>query len=171
MRGFTHQSNSRFASATCHHARMPPRFRLAELEDLPPLLDMIRDFHRGEGIASPAEAVEAAVRVLLGRSTGRIWMIADENGATAGYMVLTFGFSIEFEGRDAFVDELYLKPEYRGRGWGTAAVEFAAAAASELGIKALHLEADRGKDRVVHLYRSLGFREHDRFLMTRWLTR
>ena len=169
MFAFPHQF-----TAPCHHASMPPQFRLAAEEDSPRLLALIREFHREEGIAPPAGAVEAAVRQLIGRAPGRIWLIGGGDGGEtepAGYFVLTFGFSIEFEGRDAFLDELFLRPEFRGRGWGTAAVEFAASAARELGVRALHLEAARGNERAIGLYRRLGFREHDRFLMTKWLAR
>ena len=156
--------------AAWHYARMPPTMLLARSEDIPRLLGMMRDFHRGEHIDTPAAAGEASVRHLVeSGASGRIWVILDESGSAAGYMVLTFGFSIEFEGRDAFVDELYLRPEFRGRGWGTAAVEFAAAAAHQLGVRALHLEATRGNDSAIAVYRRLGFREHDRFLMTKWL--
>src|SRR5690606_24920532 len=48
---------------------------------------------------------------------GRIWII-QSNSEVAGYAVLTFGFSFERNGRDAFIDELYLKPAHRNKGIG-----------------------------------------------------
>lgn len=138
---------------------------------MPRLLAMVHQFHLEEGITTPGPAVEAAVRQLLGRAAGRVWLMLDESGGIGGYAVLTFGFSLEFEGRDAFLDELYVEPAFRGRGWGTAAIEFLARAADELGIRAVHLEASRSNARAAELYRRLGFREHDRFLMTKWLDR
>jgi hypothetical protein len=35
-----------------------------------------------------------------------------------GCVVLTLGYSLELLGRDAFIDEFYLREVYRGRGWG-----------------------------------------------------
>jgi hypothetical protein len=45
---------------------------------------------------------------------GHAWLIL--HGDTAvGYMVLCFGHSLEWLGRDAFVDEFYLREEYQAR--------------------------------------------------------
>ena len=52
---------------------------------------------------------------------GRIWMVC-EAGKAVGYIVLTIGFSFEFQGHDAFIDELYVDEGYRRRGYGRAAV-------------------------------------------------
>ena len=41
-----------------------------------------------------------------------------------GYLVLTLGYSLEYGGRDAFIDEVYIRSSYRGRGIGTAALTF-----------------------------------------------
>lgn len=37
------------------------------------------------------------------------------------------------------------------------------------GIRALHLEVDRGNTRAQELYRRVGYRDHDRYLLTKWL--
>ena len=39
---------------------------------------------------------------------GRLFAI-DDDGSVVGYLVLTFGFSLEFGGRNAVVDELFEK--------------------------------------------------------------
>ena len=59
-----------------------------------------------------------------------------------GYLVLTIGYSLERGGRDAFIDELYVRAERRGRGLGALAVATAEAAARRLGVRAVHLEVD-----------------------------
>ncbi len=38
------------------------------------------------------------------------------DGTAAGYAALTFGFSLEVGGRDAFIDELFLIEAARGKG-------------------------------------------------------
>jgi ribosomal protein S18 acetylase RimI-like enzyme len=40
-----------------------------------------------------------------------------------------------------------------------------------MGVNAVHLEVDHGNDSALELYRRVGYREHDRFLMTKWLNR
>jgi hypothetical protein len=34
----------------------------------------------------------------------------------AGYVILTLGFSVEYRGREAFVDELYVEEKFRRQG-------------------------------------------------------
>ena len=99
---------------------------------------------------------------------GRVWLlIVDEK--PVGYIVLTLGFSFEFFGTDAFVDELYVLPDYRRRGFGLRAVQYLEAEANKLGVNAVHLEVDEGNDSAFELYRRMGFEDHNRFLMTKWL--
>ncbi len=58
---------------------------------------------------------EAAARVNVQKfindeHLGRLWLLKLEDEAI-GYLALTFGFSFEYGGRDAFIDELYLEVE------------------------------------------------------------
>jgi ribosomal protein S18 acetylase RimI-like enzyme len=101
---------------------------------------------------------------------GGVWMLCEENKAV-GYIVLTVGFSFEFHGHDAFIDELYVDAAYRRRGYGRKAVTFIEEKAREKGVNAIHLEVDRGNDAAFELYRRAGYVDHDRFLMTKWLER
>lgn len=102
-------------------------------------------------------------------SLGKAWVIC-EGERPIGYVVLTFGFSFEYGGRDAFVDGLYVDEKYRGRGIGRRAMEFVEAQAREIGVRAVHLEATHGNEPALELYRRLGYFAHERFLMTKWLT-
>lgn len=86
-----------------------------------------------------------------------------------GYMVLGFGFSIEFHGCDCLIDEFYVRPEHRSKGIGQAAVKFTLELCRNLGIKAVHLEADHFNARGHEFYKRLGFKDHERHLMTLWL--
>jgi ribosomal protein S18 acetylase RimI-like enzyme len=97
---------------------------------------------------------------------GKAWVFTD--GATpAGYIVLTLGFSFEYHGEDAFIDELYVEPQYRRQGIGRRAVLFVEERARELGVHALHLEVDTGNDPALELYRRAGYEDHKRRLMTK----
>jgi len=99
---------------------------------------------------------------------GQAWIFFD--GATAaGYIVLTFGYSFEYHGRDAFIDELYIEPQYRRQGIGRRAMQFIEERARECGVNAVHLEVDEGNDAAEELYRRAGYAGQSRFLMTKWL--
>ena len=84
-------------------------------------------------------------------------------------MILTIGYSIEYRGHDAFVDELYLRESYRGRGWGRAALAFVEQACRELEVRALHLEVERKNTAAQALYRKFGFENQDRYLLNKWI--
>jgi ribosomal protein S18 acetylase RimI-like enzyme len=115
--------------------------------------------------AAARECFEALVR---DPSLGRAWLVC-EGGEVAGYAVLTLGFSLEYRGLDAFVDDLYLRPAWRGRGLGGAALESVEATARSLGVRALHLEVERSNAAGQALYRRRGFRDNDRRLLTKLL--
>jgi ribosomal protein S18 acetylase RimI-like enzyme len=102
-------------------------------------------------------------------SLGKAWVICEGEQAI-GYVVLTFGFSFEYGGRDAFLDELYVDAKYRGRGIGRQTMEFVEAEAREMGVNAVHLEATHGNEAAIELYRRVGYFEHERFWMTKRLT-
>ena len=146
-------------------------FRAPTDTDIPHLLSLIRALNAEDGSTTfHPERAEAALRELISDQVfGEAWLI-EANGAPAGYVVVTIGFSLEFHGRDAFVDELYIVPHLRGAGIGHRAVEHAAERCRARGIGALHLEVDPENERALSLYRRCGFRERGYKLMTRRLS-
>ncbi len=122
-----------------------------------------------EVIPFDESAARSAFRQFLALpSFGRIWLLYD-GSVLVGYIILTIGFSFEFQGHDAFVDELYIVPTHRRRGYGREAMAFVEQMAREMGVNAVHLEVDHGNNPALELYRRAGYVDHDRFLMTKWL--
>jgi ribosomal protein S18 acetylase RimI-like enzyme len=148
---------------------MQSTFRIASPDDLDRLLELMREYYAFDHLAFDEPRARAAAARLLGDgSLGRAWII-ERGGAAVGYMVLMFGFSLEFHGRDAFLDELYVREAHRGEGVGGAAIAHLEAACREHGVAALHLEVERANNRAQAVYRKLGFRDHDRYLLTKRL--
>ncbi|HEX8147312.1 MAG TPA: GNAT family N-acetyltransferase [Pyrinomonadaceae bacterium] len=149
---------------------MEPSFRVAEPSDADALVEMMRDFNAHERIAFDEPEVRAALAQLFANDSHGLACLILLNGEVAGYSVIAFGFSVEFRGRDAFVDELFVKDEFRGRGLGTAAIRFAEGLCRERGVRALHLEVERENTAAQSVYRRAGFVDHDRYLLTKWLS-
>lgn len=144
---------------------MSIRLRVAQPRDQSVVLDLVGRYHEFEGIESNTKAMEAALRPLLDQSDhGRVWLIHKQD-AVIGYIALCFGYSIEFHGRDAFLDEMFIIPEHRGVGAGAAALAEVRDAARRLGIKALHLEVARDNERAQRLYHSAGFKARERYFL------
>lgn len=151
----------------------PLVIREAALQDETVLLPMMRILAEQEPgkIKFDERAASATFRKLLSLPIfGRVWLLCKDHKAI-GYIILTVGFSFEFHGHDAFVDELYVDAAYRRRGFGRQAMEFLEKRALEMGVNAVHLELDHGNDPAFELYRRAGYEDHDRFLMTKWLNR
>jgi GNAT superfamily N-acetyltransferase len=129
----------------------------------------MREYYAESGYPFDAQRHAEAIRGLIDdASRGRLWWIED-GGETAGYVALTFGWSLEYQGRDAFVDDLYLRKAFRARGLGTRAIERVEAEARALGVRALHLEVERENAAGRSLYARRGFRGNDRLLLSKRL--
>ena len=146
-----------------------PLFRVVDSSDAELLLDFMRDYYAFDGHGYDREKARAALIPLLENANfGRAWIILDDD-SPVGYAVLCFGYSLEWLGRDAFVDEIYLVEAYRGRGWGRKTMGFLEDSARELGICALHLGVVKGNRRAQQLYESVGFITHDSTFLSKWI--
>jgi GNAT superfamily N-acetyltransferase len=88
-----------------------------------------------------------------------------------GYIILTLGYSLEYLGRDAFIDEFYLRESHRGRGWGSCALSFVEGEARRLDVRSIHLEVVRQNTPAKEVYRKSGYLDHDHYLMSKWIER
>jgi len=146
-----------------------PSFRAARPADAPVLLEMMEDFYRHEGIPFHRQQCRQALqRLLLNRALGRIWLLQIQK-SSVGYAALCLGYSLEFRGHTAFLDELYVRPEWRGYGFGRAFLPFLIDTSRRAGLSALHLEVDFLNTKAHDLYRRAGFQTHQRYLLTRLL--
>jgi ribosomal protein S18 acetylase RimI-like enzyme len=152
---------------------MSAAFRSASLADVPAILAHQRAYYAAEGYAFDEAVARAAIEGLLADpERGRLWVLAEggRDSPIVGYLAVTFGWSLEWGGRDAFVDELYLAPSHRGSGIGRTAIALAEDACRAAGVRALHLEVERENARGRALYARAGFADTDRLLLTRRLT-
>jgi GNAT superfamily N-acetyltransferase len=142
---------------------------LATPGDVELVLEMMREFYVGERLSYREEIARRGLAELWSiPELGRIYVIQAAEGP-AGYAILTFGFSLEFHGRDALVDELYVREAYRGSGLGSFCLAFLEQVCRDEGIHAIHLEADFANARAKRLYHRVGYKDHDRHLLTKWL--
>ena len=151
--------------------RVNPTFRLAAETDAELLLGMMRDYYAYDGhVYDEPRARTALLDFLREPSFGRAWLVCDQD-TPIGYIVLTFGYSLEYLGRDAFIDEFYLRPSHRGRGWGRATLDFIEQAARQAEVRAIHLEVVRANTTAKEVYRRSGYLDHEHRLMSKWIER
>jgi diamine N-acetyltransferase len=148
---------------------MEINFRSATHTDIEWLVAAMREFYAIDDYAFDEKITRAGLgKFIPNEALGKLWLI-EGDGKTIGYIVLTFSYSFEFHGRDAFIDELYLVAGARGQGIGKEAMRFIDEKCREYAVHALHLEVERDNIAGQKLYRRFGFADHDRYLMTKWI--
>lgn len=144
-------------------------FELLSEQEIPPLLEMMREFYSQQHMRFDQKKARGAIDSLLRTpGHGQIYLIF-RGGKLAGYFALTFCFSLEFHGRFALLDELYLREPFRHEKIGQGVLGFAEGLCRQAGVDALRLEVGRDNVPAQSLYRKSGFQEDERNLMTRWL--
>ena len=142
--------------------------KLARPSDIDILVPLVAAYHRFERIELGAEDRKHAITTLVGDpALGAIWLLSCQD-SIVGYLALCYGYSIEFGGRDAFVDELFIEQAYRGRGFGAQALTLVAREAAAKNIRALHLEVAKGNKRAQGLYTKLGFEARAKYQLMSW---
>jgi GNAT superfamily N-acetyltransferase len=146
---------------------MDTTFRIAAFADIALLVRFMREFYEYDHLPFDESAASPAMeKILQDHSLGRVWLIYDGEQAI-GYVVLTLGYSLEYHGRDAFIDEIYLRASHRGKGIGTQIIQFLEEACRSLEVQALHLEVERANTKAQAFYHKVGFEDHDRYMLTK----
>jgi ribosomal protein S18 acetylase RimI-like enzyme len=86
------------------------------------------------------------------------WIAKAEEGVIAGVILASTFWSLKVAGRALWIEELYVKPDFRRRGIAGALVEHVLDWAEENELKGVELEAYRLNTGASILYREFGFR-------------
>jgi ribosomal protein S18 acetylase RimI-like enzyme len=144
--------------------------RTAEAGDIERILELSSRLYSEDGdVPFDRTAARGGLQELVDSGELGVAFVSEEGGRVVAYLVLVWGFSLEFGGRDAFVDELYVVPDWRGRGTGSALIEAAEAACVKARAIAIHLAVERSNVGAYRLYRRLGFSGQEKLLMTKRL--
>ena len=140
--------------------------RAAQADDLDALCEMIATFNAEDGHALENPVRPVLEKLLSDSSLGQAFMI-ETDAETIGYVILCHSFSIEFGGHDTILDEIYIRPDARGKGYGTAILRELEDWAASNGLVAIHLEV-MGANPAAALYRRTGYRDRgSRFMSKR----
>ena len=136
---------------------------LAGPVQLEELLPLVAAYHAFEEVETSAEQRRHSVGKLLNdKKLGEIWLVRKVD-VFIGYIAVCYSYSIEFGGRDAFVDEFYIAAAERGRGIGGRVLNEIAKLIRARGIVAVHLEVDGRNERARAAYARAGFSSRDKY--------
>ena len=140
--------------------------RRASPDDVPTLVALMGEFYAEAGFPLPVEAASRAFAALLGDPRlGAAWIL-EADGEPAGHVVLTVSFSMEYGGLRGFVDDLFVRPAFRGRGLAAMGLGALRTEAEARGVRALLVETSGDNDAAQRVYRRAGFEECDHLLLT-----
>lgn len=138
---------------------------LAEASHIDVLMRLVADFHHEAEITQEEDTRRGALLPLLEGSPHGAVYLAGPARAPIGYVIVCFGWSVEFGGMDGFVDELYIRPGVRGRGLGSEILLTLPKALAKAGLRALHLEVAGDSARARKLYERTGFATREGYLL------
>ena len=134
------------------------RFRVADACDKSAFLEMSREFYSSDAVLHAVDPSfhEKAFAELLRSGTYLTCFVFECGDRVAGYALLSKMFSREAGGMVVWIEEIYVRSAFRGRGVGGAF--FAWLRANVPAIR-YRLEVEPSNERAQSLYRRLGFSE------------
>ncbi len=136
--------------------------RAATVEDVPCILQFIRGLAEYEHLAPEVAATEEILRASLFGATPRAEVfLGSFQGRTVAFAVVFHNFST-FEGRAGlYLEDLFVLPEYRGRGFGKAMLQHLARIARERKCARLEWAVLDWNERAIRFYQGLGAKAMD----------
>ena len=142
-------------------------FRFAQREDVPLILQFIRDLASYEKMLDQVVADEATLELwLFGKRSAEV-LFAVADGREIGFALFFHNFSTFLGRAGLYLEDLYVLPEYRGQGYGTAILRKLAAIAVERGCGRLEWWCLDWNTPSIGFYRSLGAEPMDQWTVYR----
>ena len=110
-----------------------PRFRAAVRADVPLILTFIRELADYEGMLDEVVADEATLEEWLFDRRAAEGVFALEEGREVGFALFFHNFSTFLGRSGVYLEDLYVRPEHRGKGYGKALLKRLARIALERG--------------------------------------
>ena len=142
-------------------------FRFARREDVPLILTFIRALARYEKLEEQVTATpELLEEWIFDRGKAEV-LFAVSAGREVGFALFFHNFSTFLGRAGLYLEDLYVLPEFRGRGYGTAILSKLAAIAVERGCGRLEWWCLDWNEPSIRFYRALGAQPMDEWTVYR----
>ena len=133
------------------------------------VLAMVEEFYHSDAVCHPVpeERLEQTFADAVSDDPILEGFVLTEDGKTVGFAYITEYYACEVGGRCLMFEELYLKEETRGKGYGTRF--FDEIMKAKPGERRFRLEVTRSNEKAVRLYERLGFTflDYDQMILDR----
>lgn len=141
---------------------MTLEIREANESDVPQIAKFIRDLANYEKLEHLVVATEAQLQeTLFGSSPYAEVIIAEDDGTPAGFALFFHNYSTFLAQPGIYLEDLFVKPEYRGRGYGKALLARLAQIARERNCGRIEWAVLDWNEPSIAFYKSLGARRMD----------
>ena len=133
------------------------QIRPAHVEDVPVILQLIRDLATYERAPNDVTATEEQlVDVLFGERPAAEVLLAFEGQSPVGFAVFFYNFSTWLGRPGLYLEDLFVKPEMRGKGYGRALLIELAKIARDRGCGRMEWAVLDWNEPAIKFYRALG---------------
>src|SRR5438445_2781239 len=144
------------------------QIRPARLEDVPIILELIRDLATYERAPNEVTATEEQlVDVLFGERRAAEVLLAFEGESPIGFAVYFHNFSTWLGRRGLYLEDLFVKPEKRGKGFGRGLLVRLAQIAHDRGCGRMEWAVLDWNNPAIQFYRKLGAEPMDEWTVFR----
>ncbi len=142
--------------------------RPASVDDVPQILAYIAELAEFEQLSHQAVAtVELLNEQLFGPHAGAEVVMAEVDGAAAGFALFFHSFSTFLGRRGLYLEDLFVRPAFRGQGVGRAVMVHLARVALERDCGRFEWSVLDWNENAIRFYRSLGARGMDGWTVQR----
>lgn len=143
--------------------------RLATAQDTALILDFIKDLAAYEKLSHEVIATEESLQTTLfgEKPQAEVVIGYDERGVAAGFALFFHNYSTFLAKSGIYLEDLFVKPEYRGRGFGKALLVYLAQIAKERQCGRLEWSVLDWNTPAIDFYRSLGAKPMDEWTVFR----
>ena len=142
--------------------------RPATKADLPAIMQLIHDLALYEKAPEAVETNEAEIGAALFADDPKVFCsIADHDGEVIGIAIWFLNFSTWLGKHGIYLEDLFIKPEYRGNGYGLAMLKHLAAVCSERGYGRFQWWVLDWNTSAIDFYTSLGAKTMDEWTVYR----
>jgi len=153
-----------------HQLKTPENFeiRAARVEDVSIILELVRDLATYERAPDEVVATEEQLAdVLFGERPVAEVLLAFEQESPVGFAVYFYNFSTWLGRPGLYLEDLFVKPEKRGKGYGRALLVDLAKIARDRGCGRMKWAVLNWNEPAIKFYRALGAKPMDEWTVFR----
>lgn len=135
--------------------------------DIPLILQLIREIAEYEKLAHEVVATEAILMESLFEKKSAEVVIAEDNGETIGYALFFHNFSTFLGRKGLYLEDLFVRPQYRGKGYGKELLLHLVKIAKERKCGRMEWSVLNWNTPAIEFYKSLGAKPMDEWTVYR----